>query len=304
MLRGLALLLIAGAVLAPGAQAAPRNGAIFYTEGSALKKVRPDASHAATVGDSFAYDRFGFAPGGRELVGVGNDGLSVLDAFDGSRIHRVPVDGEWLGRPDWRPTGREIAFSKCERSVFTDIDECVSYGVYRARPDGSHVRRVAQGSDPSWAGDGRSIVFLHQLKQRDPLGNRCTGIYEARADGKRLRPILPRPPRCSSGLDAPHNASIGFDGRRIVFLLRDGIWTVGTDGSRAVHIFKPRRGYYVRDVRWSPDGRLIAYMILREHGPSRGAIYVTGETGGRGHQVAKLLDIGGSIAWQPIASRR
>jgi Tol biopolymer transport system component len=294
MLRGLAIVLITGAALAPVAQAAPRNGLIYYVDGSSLWTVKPGGSKAE-LNEVFRYSNLAFAPRGRTLAATdqGGNGLTLLDAGDGSPRKDIRPSAQWSGRADWRPDGREIAFSECDRTIFTDIDECVQYGVYRIRPDGSHVKRVATGRGPDWSPDGRSIVFEHAMPQRRSTGNRCYGLYVVRRSGKGLRPILPRHPRCPVNWENPRLASFSPDGRRILFVHRTAIWTMRRDGSRARRIV---RHVYARDVAWSPDGRRIAYSV-------EGGVYVASPTGRRPHRIAALSFPAG-LAWQPLPSRR
>ena len=301
MLRSLAIALLVCAALAPAAQAAPRNGPIYYSDGSALWKVSPHGSNHERVRMQFFHSQLAFSPNGLKLIGV-SGGLTVFDLADGWKTHDLPISGDWWGRPAWSPNGRQIAFSKCERSEFTDIDECVRYGVYRMRSNGSRVRRVAQGKDPTWSPDGRSLVFLHQLRERDRYGNPCNGLYTVHANGRQLRPVLPNPPRCTFGYDAPYYPSWSPDGRRVLFFNRGNVFTVRPDGSRVRRLVPAPRGSFITDGRWSPDGRRIAYSV--GWGGARtedSGIFVAKSSGGLGRRVA-AVDAPGSIAWQPLAS--
>src|SRR4051794_3513751 len=131
---------------------------------------------------------------------------------DGSHKRDIRPRAQWSGRPSWSPDGRELVFSKCDETIFTDIDECVTYGVYRIRRDGTRVRRVVTGRGPSWSPDGKSIAFEHAMPQRRSTGSRCYGIYTKWLGGRRIHPIRPRRPRCPVRYENPWN--VAFSTRR------------------------------------------------------------------------------------------
>src|SRR3954452_25749 len=295
MLRSLAIVLVAGAVLAPGARAASHDGHIYYVERSELVKVTAGGTDRQVVyKPDFAYTDLAFAPGGKILgATAGGNGLHLLDAFDGSHERDIRPRAQWSGRPSWSPGGRELAFSECDRTIFTDVDECVTYGVYRVRRDGTHLRRLATGRGPSWSPDGRSIAFERAMPQRRSTGNRCYGIYTKRLRTGRPHPIRPRRPRCPVNYENPWNVAFSPDGRRVLFIDRYSLWTVRPDGSRARRIV---RGRDIVDATWSPDGRLVAYA--RPDG-----VYVAGAQGERPHRVV-AGQRPSDLAWQPVPSGR
>ena len=306
VLRGLAISLVAASALVPAvsAGAPPRNGRIVFGEASKLFSVRPDGGDRKRLTDSWSHVGLAPSPDGDTLVTAANGRLALISPSTGEEVGEVPVSGKsWIGSPSWAPDGSELAFQACDKTEFTDIEECVRYGVYRVRPDGSHLRRVAEGIEPSWSRDGKRLTFMHSVRRHDSSGNECYGIYVARRDGSELRRVLPRRERCHFGPDHHVAPVFGPGDRRIVFTREHGIVSVSLDGRGARRLVSIGRGYLAEPARLSPDGRRLIYMLRDFRRPGFGIQVTSPRRGGRGRRVATTSRSPNALAWLPLASR-
>ena len=306
VLRILLIASLAGLSLcAPaGAAAAPRNGRIVFGELSKLFSVRPDGSHRQRLTDGWSHSGLAPSPDGRSLVTAADGRLALISPSTGEEVGEVPVQGKrWIGSASWSPGGGELAFHACDKTEVTDVEECVRYGVYTIRRDGSRMRRVAEGIEPSWSRDGKRLTFMHSVRPHDSGGNECYGIYVARRDGSRLRRVLPRRDRCHFGGDFDVEPVFGPGDARIIFTREHGIVSVRLDGRDARRLVSIRRGYLPGAARLSPDGRRLLYA-LRDFRRSGVGIQVTSPRGGgRGRRIATASRPTNALAWLPVASR-
>ena len=122
-----------------------------------------------------------FAPDGQRIVFNSDRGGSpqlYLMNRDGSNVQRISYGAGRYGSPAWSPRGDFIAFTKIKESLF-------HIGVMR--PDGSDERLITRSfldEQPSWAPNGRTIVFTRQ----DPRTDK-TSLYTIDWSGYNLREL-------------------------------------------------------------------------------------------------------------------
>ena len=128
---------------------------------------------------------------GRELLTTQRGDLVAVDVTTGNaRIVKRRLDARDL---DWSPDGRRIAYvAPTEPRVTLPGGRSISLGssVFVVSADGSRPRRLTRGavdSYPSWAPDGRTIVFARATGgpfSREPYS---VSVYSVSVDGKQLR---------------------------------------------------------------------------------------------------------------------
>lgn len=81
----------------------------------------------------------------------GNDwGLWAMRP-DGSDLHLVYDRQRGRGTPAWSPDGRRLAYWTYRRLT--------GFQIWVMRSDGTRIRHVTDGLDPTWLADGRTLVF-------------------------------------------------------------------------------------------------------------------------------------------------
>src|SRR3989442_6039675 len=129
------------------------------------------------------------------------------------------------------------------------------------------------------------------------------GLYQTPA-----APAAPRPMKLVDLLDVPSlgDPQLSPDGREVLYVLSTAdwkadrsvghIWRAGADGSgSAVQMTNAARGE--SEPRWSPDGRVIAFVATRESDVAQ--IYVINDAGGEARQLTHHATAPGNIVWAP-----
>ncbi len=153
------------------------------------------------------------------LLVVREDGVWRVGAEDG-RAARVPGTRGAVAA-GWAPNGRELAFER-------------DGAIFGANADGTGLRTLMAGSDPTWSPDGRNLAVV-----------RAGRVVVVRRNGRAARALTTGP--------ADGRPTWSPDGRRIAFVRDRTISVVGVSGGAVTAL---ARG---ADPDWSPDGRRIAF---------------------------------------------
>jgi len=128
-----------------------------------------------------------FSPDGKQITFESNRGGSqqiYVMNVDGSNVHRISFGEGKNGTPVWSPRGDLIAFTKITPSAF---------GVGVMRPDGSGERVLThdwQDEGPSWAPNGRVIMFTRTLQAGAGGAGSGSQIWSIDITGRNLRRVL------------------------------------------------------------------------------------------------------------------
>lgn len=171
-------------------------------------------------------------------------------APDGRGVRRLTADRVDEFQPAWSPNGRWIAYGRGR--LVKETDRIVQSSLYLMDSTGGLVRRLTRGKlddGPSWAPDGKRLVFL-----------RGNGLFVLDLARGRVRPLHVTADSAPSW--SPDGTAIAFGvGTRLEIVRRDGthrrvLFDGGNDGVPAA-IGRPA---------WSSDSRLLAADVFYDHG--------------------------------------
>lgn len=217
------------------------------------------------------YPSLAWSPDGRLLAVRTPTGIVLFDR-NGRRVRRL-THGGYNFVDAWSPDGQAILFDGWGPSFYT------------VRPDGTGLRKVADGEGAAWSPDGKRLAFYNRTRKlsrpqlmvvdadgrnphpllvdqcwdsgpvwssRDEIafssscGNRPNTIDVVRSDGSKRRTIL---------VDAPGSYRWSPDGTKLVYTdTRQNIDVIDADGSDRHALFPAPGGF--KDPAWSRDGAL------------------------------------------------
>ena len=215
-----------------------------------------------------------FSPDGKELAFISGPGFLSNDVYvasvSGGKPRALTSLRSSMGRADWTPTGRELAFDSDHQGIST---------LWRISRTGGEPQPLSVAADnanePAVALHGNRLAFLRYAVD--------TNIWKA--------PLSPTdheaPSRVVASTRQDSDPSFSPDGNRLAFTSdRAGsfeIYISAADGSNPVQLTSMRVGT-TGSPAWSADGKQIAFDS-RANG--QGDIYLISTEGGTPRQLTK-----------------
>jgi len=192
--------------------------------------------------------------------------------------------------------GNLIAFSRVDTAT-------ESAALFRARPDGSHRRRLTPGPAffPSWSPDRTHLAFDFT----DEDGNQQIGMVHR--SGSHFRQLTDLVGISEVARFSPDGTTLVFDRSPV---LPDGprfftsLWVMDTDGSNARPLFKPDPDKFDVEPEYSPNGRRIVFARLHEaSGAQKTAIFTVRADGTRERRITRFKRGLEHPRWSPDGHR-
>ena len=239
----------AESTIASGDRASEAGAAKVVREPSLTAPVRLETP--ASTGPVFSPS---FAASGSALVfHAGRDPVARLmtaemrDSSSPLEVVTIVSDEARNYHPRLSPDGRLLAF---------DSDRDGERGVYVANRDGSQVRRVSGpgfAAVPSWSPDMRALAFVRAEPDRPHVWN----LWRLdRSSGEVARLTEHR-------YGQTWGASWFPDSRRLCYSHEDRLIVLDSEDGSSRVFMSPHPGRLVRTPAVSPDGRLVAFQVLR-----------------------------------------
>jgi Tol biopolymer transport system component len=217
---------------------------VVNPDGTGLTKLTPEGQDDRRPLWSPDRSKIAFVRNIVELWAMSSDGRNRV------RLTNRLADGNGTFR--WSPDGSMIAFETNDEMVECELDGvpslCPLPQIWIMRSDGSSVRKVADGADPSWAPDGRRIAFAADGE-----------IQVANADGTGRGTLTNQPRGAFLPAWSPAGGRIAF----VTPVQGEGsteILVMNEDGTNVVNLTSGRGSD--SEPLWSRDGSRIAFTTF------------------------------------------
>ena len=203
------------------------------------------------------------------------DAIYVMDA-NGKSLKRLTYNAAVDTRPTLSPDGTKIAFES-HRDGNGDI--------YLMDATGSNQTRLtddsAQDSSPAWSPDGSQIAFVRKVADQEP------DVYVMNADGSGQVNLTQNSNSADSHPTWVSKGKIAFTSSRGVLVMERG------------RISNTRRRPLGFHPSWSPDGRIVAFVSLKNSFGDRPGIHQINADGTNRTRLANTTRADANLAWSP-----
>ena len=218
---------------------------VVNPDGTGLTKLTPEGEDDRRPLWSPDRSTIAFVRNRVELWVMSSDGRNRV------RLTNRLADGNATFR--WSPDGSMIAFENNHQMVECEMDGepsmCPLAQIWTVARDGSNVRKVTDGEDPSWAPNGRKIAFVADRQ-----------IHVVNVNGSGRRTLTNQPRGAFQPVWSPAGGRIAFVS--LVQRAREvsEILVMKENGTRVSNLTSGRGADL--DPVWSPDGSKIAFITF------------------------------------------
>ena len=230
-----------------------------------------------------------YSPDGRHLLwdqtGASGAEVITLANSDATNLQTITSDSFDDSQASFSGDGREIVYVRQTKGAGGLFGTLVIRNLSNA--NSRVVKPSIRGAEPLFSPGGKTILFVRPDKYGYPAG-----LWSIRPDGHGLR------------LLAAHISvfDISPNGKSIAYVtVGGGVFIARSDGSHARRIArKPTGDLPTSAVRFSPDGKLIAFTAMASTGPG---LYVIKASGGKPRLIFDSEDprnVTTGLSWQPL----
>ncbi len=235
------------------------------------------------------WQNVGYSPDGTHLLwnqtGASGTLVITLATSDGADPQPAISDSFDNSQASFSPEGHKIVYVRQTKGVGGLFGTLVIWNLSNA--NSRVVTPSIQGAEPLFSPNGRSILFVRPDKYGSPAG-----LWSIRPDGDGLHRLVAH----VSVFDiSPNGKSIAY------ITAGGGLFIAHADGSHPHRIaHRPTGDLPISAVRFSPDGKLIAFTAFASNGPG---LYVIKAAGGKPRLIFDSGDGRNNttgLSWQPL----